>query len=84
MLLSRSTCIFRQYPQCKLLAANAVYISEYNVTKSYKENKYKYEYKQSRNFRNFGHTRKKSRLLFALPIILSGIGTLSLIFDWQR
>ncbi|XP_012214702.1 calcium uptake protein 1 homolog, mitochondrial isoform X2 [Linepithema humile] len=81
MLLSRSTCIFRQYPKCKLLAVNAVYVSECN---GYKENRYKYEYKQSRNFRNFGHTRKKSRLLFALPIILPGIGTLSFIFDWQR
>lgn len=80
MLLSRSICIFRQ-SQYKLLAVNAVYVSEYN---GYKENGYRYKYKQSRNFRNFGHTKKKSRLLFALPVILPGIGLLAGIFDWQR
>ncbi|CAL1689433.1 unnamed protein product [Lasius platythorax] len=82
MLLSRSACILRQYPQRRLLLANAFYTPERN---SYREDRYKYEYEQTRNFRNFGHTRKKSSLSYALPVIIPGIAMIICItVDWQR
>ncbi|KMQ98162.1 calcium-binding atopy-related autoantigen 1 [Lasius niger] len=81
MLLSRSACVLRQYPQRRLLLANAFYTPERN---SYREDRYKYEYEQTRNFRNFGHTRKKSSLSYALPVIIPGIAMIiCMTVDWQ-
>ncbi|XP_072745594.1 calcium uptake protein 1 homolog, mitochondrial isoform X2 [Anoplolepis gracilipes] len=82
MLLSRSAYVLRQYPQRRLLLANGFYTSESN---SYGKDRHKYEYKQTRNFKNFGHTRGKSSLFFTLPVAIPGFGLLiCMTFDWQR
>ncbi|XP_029174818.1 calcium uptake protein 1 homolog, mitochondrial-like isoform X2 [Nylanderia fulva] len=86
MLLSRSACVLRQYPQHRLLLTNAFYTLECNNSyTTYREERYKYEYQQTRNYKNFGHTRKKSRLLFAMPVIVPGVIMLMCItVDWQK
>lgn len=84
MLFSRNACVFRQY---RLLFVNALHTPECN---SYGvKDRHKYEYKQTRNFKNFGHTRKKSSfisaLISSLPIAIPSIGLfICLGIDWQR
>ncbi|KAM0725423.1 Calcium uptake protein 1-like protein, mitochondrial [Formica fusca] len=82
MLFSRSACVFRQNPQCRLLLVNALHTPGYN---SYGKDRHKYEYKQTRNFKNFGHTRKKSSFIAALPVAIPSIGLfICMTIDWQR
>lgn len=82
MLLSRSASVLWQNPQHRLLLSKTFYTLEY---KNYKENRHKYEYRQTRNFKDFGHTRKKFRLIPALPIVIPSIGLiLSGFVDWNQ
>lgn len=82
MLFSRNAYVFRQYQQCRLLLANTLHTPECN---SYGKDRHKYEYKQTRNFKNFGHTRKKSSFISALPIAIPSIGLfICMSIDWQR
>ncbi|XP_050457944.1 calcium uptake protein 1 homolog, mitochondrial-like isoform X2 [Cataglyphis hispanica] len=86
MLFSRNACVFRQYQQCRLLLVNALHTPECN---SYGKDRHKYEYKQTRNFKNFGHTQKRSSftsaLISSLPIAIPSIGLfICMGIDWQR
>ncbi|KYN02730.1 hypothetical protein ALC62_06530 [Cyphomyrmex costatus] len=82
MLFSRSTFAFRQCLQRKLFTTvDTFYLVE--LQKNCRKNVY--DYNQTRNFRNFGHTRRKFRLSSIMPIIICSIGMLVTIsFDWQR
>ncbi|KAG5345092.1 MICU1 protein, partial [Acromyrmex charruanus] len=82
MLFSRSTSIFRQCLQRKLFATvDTFYLVE--LQKNCRKNIF--EYNQTRNFRNFGHTKRKSRFISFLPIVLCYIGmVITISFDWQR
>jgi len=81
-MFSRSTSVFRlsQYLRQKLSTVNTFYLAELqkNCRKSV------YEYNQTRNFRNFGHTKKKYRFYHAIPIIICSTGMIVNFFDWQR
>jgi len=82
MLLNRSVRVFQQYLQRNIpLAITAVYVPKCSA---YKENIYKYEYKQKRDFKNFGHTRKKVDYKIAIPFAILWILCLSMFFDWLR
>jgi len=82
MLFNRSTSVFRQCLQRKLFATvDTFYLIE--LQKNFRKNIY--EYNQTRNFRNFGHTRRKSRFIYSIPIALCCIGmAITVSFDWQR
>ncbi|XP_018364183.1 PREDICTED: calcium uptake protein 1 homolog, mitochondrial isoform X2 [Trachymyrmex cornetzi] len=82
MLFSRSTSAFRQCLQRKLFTTvDTFYLLE--LQKNCRKNVY--EYNQTRNFRNFGHTKRKSHIKNIMPITLCIIGMfISVCFDWQR
>ncbi|XP_071563871.1 calcium uptake protein 1 homolog, mitochondrial isoform X1 [Temnothorax nylanderi] len=80
MLLSRGTCVFQQYLRRKLLTIDTLYFVQ--LQKNYRKNAY--EYNQIRNFRNFGHTRKKTRISTIIPLVIFSAGMLINCLDWQR
>ncbi|TGZ55944.1 Uncharacterized protein DBV15_08016, partial [Temnothorax longispinosus] len=80
MLLSRGTCVFQQYLRRKFLTIDTLYFVQ--LQKNYRKNAY--EYNQIRNFRNFGHTRKKTRLSTIIPLVIFGAGMVINCLDWQR
>lgn len=79
MLLSRSTCMLRQHLQHKFLAVVGFHVPECN---SYRENTYKYE--QTRNYKNFGHTRRKTRFYTIVPSLICVSIMFAQFFDWQK
>ncbi|XP_024869675.1 calcium uptake protein 1 homolog, mitochondrial isoform X1 [Temnothorax curvispinosus] len=80
MLLSRGTCLFQQYLRRKFLTIDTLYFVQ--LQKNYRKNAY--EYNQIRNFRNFGHTRKKTRLSTIIPFVIFSAGMVINCLDWQR
>ncbi|XP_012541700.1 calcium uptake protein 1 homolog, mitochondrial isoform X2 [Monomorium pharaonis] len=81
MLLNRSAFAFRQCLRHKPLTADTLFILE--LQKNYRKNEY--EYNQTRNFKNFGHTKKKFTFFSNLPFVLGCTGMLiTICFDWQR
>ncbi|XP_077270277.1 mitochondrial calcium uptake 1 isoform X1 [Temnothorax americanus] len=80
MLLSRGTCVFQQYLRRKLLTIDTLYFVQ--LQKNYRKNAY--EYNQIRNFRNFGHTRKKIRISTIITLVIFSAGMIVNCLDWQR
>ncbi|XP_014484737.1 PREDICTED: calcium uptake protein 1 homolog, mitochondrial isoform X1 [Dinoponera quadriceps] len=79
MLLNRSTCVLRRYLQRKPFAVGALYIPE--CSSNYRN---KFQYKQTRDFRDFGHTPKKVPVYHFFPLILTTIIIFGCFLDWQR
>ncbi|XP_011144612.1 calcium uptake protein 1 homolog, mitochondrial isoform X1 [Harpegnathos saltator] len=78
MLLNRNMFVLRRCLQCKPFAASTFYITECN---SYRD---KFQYKQTRNFRNFGHTSQKKPISYFAPFVITFIMITVNFTDWQR
>ncbi|XP_032671843.1 calcium uptake protein 1 homolog, mitochondrial isoform X2 [Odontomachus brunneus] len=76
MLLNRSAYVFRQCLQRRPFAVGALNTPECSRNK--------FQYKQTRDFRNFGHTPKKSPIYYFIPYTLCGFFMIINVFDWQR
>ncbi|XP_011256711.2 calcium uptake protein 1 homolog, mitochondrial isoform X2 [Camponotus floridanus] len=82
MLFSRSASVLWQNPQHRLLLSKTFCTLDY---KNYRENRHKYEYRQTRNYKNFGHTRTKHTFKYSLTLFIPTIGLfISTCVGWDR
>lgn len=82
MLLNRSASVLWQSPQHRFLLSKTFYALKYN---NYRENRHKYEYRQTRNYKDFGHTRKKNTFRSYVTILVPSIGMfISTCIGWER
>lgn len=78
MLLNRSIYVLRRCLQRRPLAVSVLNTPECS---SYRD---KFQYKQTRDFRDFGHTPKKAPFYYFIPYIVCVFLVMANFFDWQQ